>query len=263
MKYAVIPLILMAMLPLTACDTELLPTVLAAKTQDTVAEVKTENDDVFAEIQRNIDLVTELKAKVQEAQLSNKIVSLDSIVKDIETVAQSYEKLAGQRDNIRQELLGRVSKVENMQKTVDAEIKTLQERRADYMEQLRLVNDPNPDIAQTRKEALTRAIKYVDSQIQLWREFNNIQKDIIIEMSGIQRTIDSFLAMVESTSIVFREGLNLLYLQRDINEAVALFASDIPKMERLTQDMERSWDNLDYLIETLTGVANIGKTITQ
>uniref|UniRef100_A0A6M3LI35 Uncharacterized protein n=1 Tax=viral metagenome TaxID=1070528 RepID=A0A6M3LI35_9ZZZZ len=257
--------ITLMMLPLlsTSCSSELLPKALAAATQDTVLQVKEENGDVFAEIQRNIDLVTDLKAKVQDAQLNNKPVSLNNIIKDLETVTQSYEKLAGQRDNIRQELLGRVKKVENMRKTVDAEIKSLQEREVDYTEQLRLVNDPDPDIAKTRKEALARAIKYVQSQISLWRQFSNVQRDIIIEMSGIQRTIDSFLAMIESTSIVFREGLNLLYLQRDINEAIALFASDIPTMEQLTQEMERSWDNLDYLLETLTGVASIGKTISQ
>jgi len=259
----IIFVLLTLVLFLTSCSSELLPQVLASATQDTVLQVKEENADVFVEIQRNIDLVTKLKADVQDAQLNNKPVSLNSIIKDLETVTQSYEKLAGQRDGIRQDLLGRVKKVENMQKTVDAEIKTLQEREVDYTEQLRLVNDHDPDIAKTRKESLTRAIKYVQSQIALWRQFNNVQRDIVIEMSGIQRTIDSFLAMIESTGIVFREGLNLLYLQRDINEAIALFASDIPTMEQLTQEMEKSWDNLDYLLETLTGVASIGKAISQ
>jgi len=257
MKHWIIALLLMPALALTGCNTDLLPQVLASDTQNIVEDVKEENTNVFGEIQHNINLVTELKAKVQDAQIDGKTISLNSIINDIETVAESYERLAGQRDDIRKEILGKVKKVENMQVTVDAEVVILRERTANYMEQLRLLSDPNPEIVRTRQKALSKAVEYVDAQIQLWQEFSKVERDIVIEMSDIQQTIDSFLSMIESSAILFREGLNLLYLQRDINEAIALFASDIPRMEQLTQDMEKSWENLDYLLSTLTGMANI------
>ncbi len=260
MKRRVILLLLIPLLLFTSCNAELLPQALASATQEVVSEVKDDSGDVFAEIQRNIDMVTELKAKVQKSQMDGNPTSLNSVIKDIEKVTQSYERLAERREEIRKSILRKIDRVQNMQITVDAEIKSLREKRADYTEQLRLVSDQNPDIARTRKEALTKAISYVDAQILLWKNFNSIEWDILIEMSDVQRTIDSFLAMIESTSIVFREGLNLLYLQQDINEAIALFASDIPRMEQLTQEMERSWSNLDYLLETLTGISTIGIT---
>ncbi len=260
MKRGVILFLLIPTLLLTSCNSELLPQSLASTTQNIVDDVKNDNVDVFVEIQHNIDLVTELKGKVQNAQINGKPTSLNSIIEDIETVTQSYENLAEQRDDIRKGILQKIDRVQNMQRTVDVEIKSLREKRADYTEQLLLVSDRDPNIARTRKEALSRAIGYVDNQIRLWKEFNSIEWDILIEMNDIQKTIDSFLSMIESTAIVFREGLNLLYLQQDINEAVALFASDIPHMEQLTQDMEKSWDNLEYLLKTLTGVATIGIT---
>ncbi len=254
-------LILLLLIPVslfTSCSVELLPQALASATQDIVDDVKDDSGDVFAEIQRNIDLVTELKAKVQKSQMDGNPTSLNTVIKDIEKVAQSYEKLAEQRDNIRKGILQKIDRVQDMQKTVDAEIKLLRERRVDYTEQLRIVSDPNPDIVKSRKEALARAIGYVTAQIRLWKEFNAIEWDIVIEMSEGQRTIDSFLAMIESTALVYREGLNLLYLQQGITEAFALFSNDIPRMEQLTEDMQQSWSNLDYLLETLTGIATVG-----
>lgn len=245
----------------TSCNSELLPKALAAQTQSVIDETKVANADVFLKIQHNIDLVTNLKERVQEAQLSGNAISLNSVIDDIESVSNSYEKLAGQRDKIRQDMLTKIKCVENMQNTVDAEVKALWQRREDYSEQMRLISDPNPQITETRREALTRAIKYVDAQIELWRGFSNVQSGIIVEMSDIQNTLDSFLSMIESTSIVFREGLSLLRLQRDIQEAISLFANDIPRMEQLTDAMHKSWDNLDYLLDTLTGIANMSKTI--
>jgi len=243
---------------LGSCSAELLPTVLAADTAQAVQQVKLDSADVFGEIQANIDLVASLRAKVQAAQLNAESVSLDEVISDIERVTLSYENLASQRDEVRSALLGKVAIVEGMRRAVDAEIESLRAKRAGYTEQKRLVSDPDAEIARTRREALTRAIAYVDAQIELWREFGAVEQDISLEMTDIQRTIDSFLSMIESTAIVFREGLNLLVLQRDLNEAVALFSSDLPNMGRLTTDMESSWDNLDYLLNTLTGVANFG-----
>ena len=251
-------MVLAAAFTLGSCSAELMPKALAADIQQVVEDVKASSSDTFGEIQRNIDLVAELKAEVQEAQINGRAVSLDSVIKDIETVTQSYEKLAGQRDDIRKGLLTKIKKVEDMMAMVDSEVKSLQQKRADYSDQLRLVADPDPEIVRTRKEALTRAVNYVSQQIELWQAFGSIQGDIVSELSGVEQRIDSFLSMIESTAIVFREGLNLLTLQRDLNEALSLFTSDLPRIEELTSSMEKSWDTLDFLVNSLTGVASIG-----
>lgn len=251
--------LLLLIIPITSCSTisDLTPKVLASNTQDIVEEVEADTSDVFAEIQNNIDLVTALKIKVQDAKIQGQPLSLDEVIKDIRTVSKSYDKLSGQHDNIRKGLLQKIANIGDMQDRVDAEITILKQRRADYTEQLRMVSDPNPDIVRTRQESLSQAIKYVEAQVVLWTEFNAIEADIIAEMDNVQKTIDSFLNVIDSSAILFREGLNLLVLQRDINEALSLFTKDLPRMEQLTQDMEKSWANLDYLIETLTSIVSI------
>lgn len=257
MKHTIIFIILTSILSLTGCNSDLLPSALASDTQDTVSDVKADSDAVFQEIQRNIDLVTELKTKVQDAQISSEPLSLDSVIKDIETITESYERLASQKENIGKALLQKVANLERIRTTVDTEIKALNGRKADYLEQLRLLDNSDPEIYRTRQKALSRAIGYVDSQISLWQKFSDIQGDIILETSDIGKRIDLFLSMIESTAIVFHEGLALLRLQEDINQALALFSSDFPRIVELTDEMEKSWDTLDFLLGALTGVANM------
>jgi len=263
-RYMVILIaLLLLVLPAISCSSvsNLVPKALAAETQKTVQQVEADTDDVFAEIQHNIDLVTALKAKVSDAKVQGQPLSLDVVIKDIRVVSKSYNKLSGQHDSIRRGLLRKIANIEDMQTRVDTEIETLNQRRADYSEQLRAVSDQNPDIVRTRQESLTQAIRYVEAQVFLWTEFNAIEADIIAEMGNVQKSIDSFLSVIDSSAILFREGLNLLVLQRDINEAMSLFTRDLPRMEQLTRDMEKSWANLDYLINTLTSISVTGQSL--
>ncbi len=257
---AIIIILLLLVIPSTSCSTisELTPKVLASVTQDTVEQVEADSNDVFSEIQKNIDMVTALKTTVQDARINGQPLSLDAVIKDLKEVTESYEKLSGQHDGIRQSLLKKIANIEDMQGIVDEEIVTLKQKRVDYTNQLQSVSDPNSDIVRTRKESLSQAIKFVDAQIILWAEFNAIEANIVAEMVNVQKTIGSFLSVIDSSAILFREGLNLLVLQRDINDALSLFTQDLPRMEQLTQDMEKSWANLGYLVETLTSVSTTG-----
>ena len=110
-------------------------------------------------------------------------------------------------------------------------------------------------MARGRKEALTQAIEYVDMQLQLWNEFHSLEQEIRSETVAVQRRVDSFLSIIESSAILFREGLNLLKLQRDIDDALSLFTQDMPRMEQLSRDMEQSWSHLDMLVNTLTSMS--------
>lgn len=257
-KYMFIPIaLLLLILPLTACEqvSNLVPKALASDTQEIVEDVQADSNDVFSKIQKNLDLVTNLKTKVEQAKINGQPISLDETIKDLQTVTHSYEKLSGQHESIRKGLLRKIANIENMQNRVDEEITILKQRQTDYVSQLRAVNDPNPDIVESRRTALTQSVEYIDMQIQLWEAFNDIEDDIVSELDNVQKVTDSFLSVIDSSAILFREGLNLLVLQRDINEALSLFTRDLPRMEQLTTDMQKSWQNLDYLVENLTSVS--------
>lgn len=248
--------LLLLIIPLlTSCSTELIPKALAMETQKIVSHVEVKTDDVFSEIQYNIDLVTDLKEKVESGRINGNQLSIDDAIRDIKKVSDSYSNLSQQHDSIRKQLLHKIADVDRLREMVSDEISVLSLRRSDYEQQLSSVKDSNPEIARTRKEALAQSIKYVDSQIELWSEFRGLEDDIIIQMSTVQETIDTFLNVIDSSAILFKEGLNLLTLQRDINNAMSLFTQDIPRMEQLTQDMERSWESLDYLVNALTSIS--------
>lgn len=224
-------------------------------TQDTVEQVESDSIDVFSKIQNNLDMVSALKSKVQDARINGESLPLDDVIKELKTVTESYEKLASQHDGIRQGLLKKIANIENMQGMVNEEIAALQQKRTDYTKQLQSISDPNPDIVRTRKESLEQAITYIDDQIILWENFNAIEADIAYQMTQIQKSLNSFLSVIDSSALLFREGLNLLVLQRDINDALSLFTQDSPRIEQLSQDMEKSWQTLDYLVDSLTSIS--------
>ncbi|MBI2857497.1 MAG: hypothetical protein HYX90_00345 [Chloroflexi bacterium] len=254
--YTVISIALAGLLLLTGCsEAKAMPQDLATATQKILNQVKGQDNSVFEEIQRNIDMVTKLKANIETSTDSNKQKQLNNVVNDLEKVAVSYENLSGMRAEIRKSLLKKITALGELQKKVQKETARLNELKNSYSNTLRTFNDPDPEIVRTRKAALTQAIKYIDMQAQLWSEFYSTEQQIRQETVVVQKRIDSFLSVIESSAILFREGLNLLKLQRDINDALSLFTQDLPRMEQLSRDMEQSWSHLDMLVNTLTSMS--------
>ena len=252
----VISIFIAGLLLVTSCsEAQAMPQDLATATQKIVNEVKEQDNSVFEEIQQNIDMVNRLKSDIETSKESNKQKLLSNVVEELEKVAISYEDLSGRRDEIRKSLLKKITALEELQGNVQTETARLNKQRNTYATTLKTFNDPDPEIMRTRKAALTQAIKYIDMQLQLWSEFYSTEKQIRDETVVVQQRINSFLSVIESSAILFREGLNLLKLQRDINDALSLFTEDLPRMEQLSKDMGQSWSHLDMLVNTLTSMS--------
>ena len=253
-----VSIFVIASLFVTGCgcsEAKAAPQELATATQKIVDEVKKQDTSVFEEIQKNIDMVNELKSDIETSRESDKQKLLNNVVNDLEKVTESYEDLSGRREEIRKTLLKKIDAIEDLQGKVQKETARLNELRNDYSNTLKTFNDPDPEIVRTRKAAITQAITYIDMQLQLWNEFYSTEKQIRDETVIVQQRIDSFLSVIESSAILFREGLNLLKLQRDINDALSLFTQDLPRMEQLSRDMEQSWSHMDTLVNTLTSMS--------
>lgn len=245
-------LLLIPTILLTSCSVDLNPSIMASETQNTVKEVKDYNNEVFAQIQSNIDLLTELRTKID----NKKPPTLDEAIKAIEEVTKSYEDLASQKETIKDNFTVKIQVVKDLQQNVSEQIDTLNRRSIKYQQDLQIMaqTTSDPEILRTRRKALDKAIIYVQNQITLWQNFNSLEGYIQNELSTIAQRINEFISMIESASIVMREGLNLLQLQQDIRNALSLFNVDLPKIQKLTGDMEKSWDNLDVLIQNLTNL---------
>jgi len=253
-----VSILIVVSLLVTGCgcsEAKAAPQELATATQKIVNQVKEQDNSVFEEIQKNVDMVNKLKSDIETSKESDKQKLLNKVVNDLEKVTKSYEDLPGRRVEIRKNLLKKISAIEDLQEKVQKDTARLTKLRNDYSSTLKTFNDPDPEIVRTRKAALTQAIKYIDMQLQLWSEFYSTEKQIRDETAAVQQRIDSFLSVIESSAILFREGLNLLKLQRDINDALSLFTQDLPRMEQLSRDMEQSWSHLDTLINTLTSMS--------
>ncbi|MFC1865159.1 hypothetical protein ACFLYB_00385 [Chloroflexota bacterium] len=256
MVITIINIFVIVALIITGCsEVQAVPQDLATATQKIVNQVKEQDNAVFEDIQNNIDMVNKLRLDIVTSKDSNKQKLLNSVVEELEKVTASYEDLSRRREEIRKGLLKKITALEDLQKKVQKEAIRLNDLKNSYSAMLRTFNDPDPEIIRTRKAALTQAITYIDMQLQLWSEFFITEQQIRDETLVVQQRIDSFLSVIESSAILFREGLNLLKLQRDINDALSLFTQDFPRMEQLSQDMEQSWSHLDTLVNILTSMS--------
>jgi chromosome segregation ATPase len=255
-KILLISLTLFCLLSITGCSkAQAAPQELATETQKIVEQVKKQDNSVFDDIQHNIDMVSDLKDEIEASTGSDKQRLLNNVISDLEKVTASYEELANKKEDIRKNLLKKVTALESLQAQVRTETTRLNTQHNEYTTSLKTFNDPDPEIVRTRSAALKQAIEYVDMQLQLWNAFNQTEQQIKNETIVVQKRIDSFLSVIESSAILFREGLNLLKLQRDINDALSLFTHDLPMMEQLSADMEQSWSHLDLLVSTLTSMS--------
>ena len=189
-----VSIFIVASLLITGCsEAQAMPQELAKTTRAIVNEVKEQDNSVFEEIQKNIEMVKELKADIETSKESNKQKLLNNVVNDLEKIAESYEDLSGRREEIRKTLLKKIDAIEDLQGKVQKETARLNELRNDYSKTLKTFNDPDPEIVRTRKVALTQAIKYIDMQLQLWSEFYSTEQQIRSETVIVQQRIDSFL----------------------------------------------------------------------
>ncbi len=211
-------------------------------------------------------MVTQLKTKMTNATKDNKPPTLDEVISEIDKVATSYENLASRKEEIKQHFKDKIGIIKSMQASVNTEISVLNKRIEDYNHQLLALPTTTNDAEtiRTRTKSLKKAVDYVNQQINLWNSFYQLEAEITGQLSNVQAQIDNFIGMIGSSAIVFREGLNLLQLQKDINSALSLFTIDLPTIQRLTQDMERSWDSLDYLIQNLISITpSINSTMAE
>jgi altronate dehydratase len=103
-----VSIFIVASLLVTGCgcsEAKAAPQELATATQKIVNQVKEQDNSVFEEIQKNIDMVSKLKSDIETSKESNKQKLLNHVIDELEKVTESYEDLSGRREEIRKTLL--------------------------------------------------------------------------------------------------------------------------------------------------------------
>ena len=134
-----VSILIVASILITSCsEAKAMPQDLATATQKIVNQVKEQDNSVFEEIQKNVDMVNKLKSDIETSKESDKQKLLNKVVNDLEKVTKSYEDLSGRRVEIRKNLLKKISAIEDLQEKVQKETARLNELRNDYSNTLKL-----------------------------------------------------------------------------------------------------------------------------
>lgn len=225
------------------------PQQVAAQTKDVVLDMKEEEQDVFQALQDNLNRVNQLKEKLHSTD--DPSTQLNSVVDELEKVTSSFEDLARRKDSVRKYLYKKVGKLQDLTEQAQVEANRLGQKRAELQQQLRELSDSDPEVAKVKRSSLEQAERYVNRQIDIWNRFIGSQKALEPQVQMINDRVDKFLAVIDGSALVYREAVNLLRLQRDIQEAFTVLTREVPEIERLSNEMSQSWDTLDRLVQAL------------
>jgi chromosome segregation ATPase len=224
-----------------------LPSELATGTKDVVQQSKETEKNIYQRIYDNLETLRKLHAEVKTS--ANPLSLTDKVIRELERVTTDFESLASQREKITRDFLKQLQTLYNLASKAEQEMKRLQEEKANYMKQLAILVGTDPETLE-RKKAYKQVISYLDKRIEIWDKFLSTHKQIEAEVTKIEERIKRLITTIELTALVYRHGLETLRLQKDIQDAVALL-SQIPELEILAQEMVKSWDTLDSLVNEL------------
>ena len=217
--------------------------VFASQTKEAVEELKAREESIYQTIEKNLSDLRKLSEELST-------ISYNEALGRLQKITESFEDLLKNEKRIEKEILSPQRSLKQLTAQSQEELSRLRARKSELERELATFQHPNPNIVEIKRKSLSQTIKYVEKQISLWEKFLSTQRAIEGEARKINERVEEFLIVIEANATLYREALNLLELQKDIQEASALL-SQIPEIERLTQEMVSHWDLLDSLVEEL------------
>jgi len=225
------------------------PRVLAEDTASIVQDITTDEKDIFSVMVDNFETVRQLQASVSTSDDPSDMVN--DVLTQLEQVAKSFEDMSNKRDKTRNEFLDKVSELPKLMERAEGEIDALKARKAEYEQKLTGIDASASDSQKALQLSITQAVTYVTRQIEIWEQFTSTQSAIQDQVDTVGTRIDAFMDIIDGNAVVYREAVNLLKLQRDIREALSVVTEGIPEIERLSKEMQDSWETLNSLVDEL------------
>lgn len=228
------------------------PEPLAQETKELVEETKAIEKSVYRVLEENLKALKWLQKEVQATEDPAKL--LGKVIKELEKITEDFERMSCREGEVEGDLLQRIKGLRRLTEKAGEAIVLLEVKRENLEKSLRAIAEADPVIAGMKEKGYSQAIKYVQKQIEIWKGFLQTHQRVNEEVNKIDERVQRFLAAIEMSALVYREGLNLLKLQQDIQQAKALL-SEVPEIEQLANEMVSSWDTLDSLINELFSFA--------
>jgi chromosome segregation ATPase len=230
------------------------PRQLATETDQVLDAIRKEEENIFKVLDDNIKKVQKI-AQLEGNAGNDPAKSLNESVTQLEEVTKVFEDKAAHKEEVRKEILQKVSKLQDLRSRAQDEMAKLEQKKRDYNHEIATIELGSDDNKAVKKEAFQQAVSYVDKQIDIWNKFMKTYSDVETRINDVNKRVDRFLAIIEASAIIYREALNLITLQRDVQEAFSLLNEDMPEMQRLSEEMVKSWEYLDYQVEVLLSIS--------
>lgn len=228
------------------------PSEIAERVRGTVERMTQSGvAQILGTLEANLRELDELVEIVRAAEDLGGIA--DKVIERMERITESYEEVSVKKEEIEEGFRRGLEKLKELVDKSMQEIEKLGRRQQELEEELKKLRyETDQDVRSIRKESLEKQISFVQMRIELWRDFLQRQGEIEKAAMGTRDDISKFLLILEENAQVYREGLAMMKLHQELQEAITILES-IGNVEQLSQRIVASWETLFNLVQSLVG----------
>ncbi|MEM7256767.1 MAG: hypothetical protein AAF404_05210 [Pseudomonadota bacterium] len=202
----------------------------------------------YALLRDNLSAFHQLKARVDSATHIDDII--DELSLELDNIASNFERAARLRvDYARQTDEGEIRLADKRLQTSRA-IGEL-ERRIGVMQ--REIDDArggvgvDPQRRDVTVRANTSVINSLQTQIAIWRQFEDTQQRLATSLKLSTDKVDFLLFVLEKNALVYREAANTAKLRQSVRLALSNLQA-LGAIEHTLSDLASSWQEVDRII---------------
>lgn len=108
-----------------------------------------------------------------------------------------------------------------------------------------------------RKSAKEAELKNIEQQEKMIKDFKINYGKLIPEIEKVQADVDFFILTLTETAKVYDSAYKTVELSMNIAKAIDNI-EELNTLSNLTEDVMKSWENLDTILDNLTNISDFG-----
>ncbi len=197
---------------------------------------------------KNVKKLEEVKKLLDEVKLEEDKVKrkekFDKLVIIFKEIALDYKELSEKREEIRDYMRSGISKIAE-------KIMIVEEKNKEVKDEIRkLENELKIEKDEKEINALEKKISLFKSQEKIIKEFMLRLKDIEAKIDTYHEIVYDFIKTIKNNGEIYEIAADTLELTGDYF-AVTEDLNEIELISGVTNDMQNTWEELDYMMEDL------------
>ena len=228
-------------------------------TKENVTGLKSLSENyVIENIKKANHLLAETNKNLQKAEKKDKKNILKTFVNDYKEIVDFYVDITNEKKvlKIKNELLGYYEDTIEFYDTLSVMENDLKIFKENCLAQIKTYGDielsKEDKLIKSRIEAEYR---HAEQQEKMIRDFKTNYGRLIPEMEKVEDDIDYFILTLQETAKIYESAYRTVELSMNISNAINNI-QEFTSLNDLSDEVMKSWDNLDGILDNLTDLSN-------